>query len=82
MSDRLYFVYEVLGRSGVTLAQLSKILVYGEWTNSDIMDGLAEEFGDRILKFDPSPIVSLDPSRFEEGFPIQAFVPCLGAAIR
>ncbi len=80
-SDRVYFAYEVLSRMQKATFDNCLLAVYGHSISAPFISLLTQEFGKRVSILNPGPMVNLDQNRFEKGFPIQAFVPCLGASI-
>ena len=79
-SDRVYFGLESLHRHGCTASQIERVLVYGHNVTAQLLAMLEVDFGNQVSVFNPGPIVSLEEARFEKGFPLHAFVPCLGAS--
>lgn len=80
-SDRVYFAHETLAKLHDSTVGPDAVMVYGHNLTSELIELLTSDFGKRVSVLNPSPLVNLDSSRFEQGFPIQAFVPCLGASI-
>ena len=80
-SDRVYFGLETLARHGYDESQIERLLVYGHDVTPQLIAMLDADFGDRVSVFNPGPIVNLEETRLEKGFPLHAFVPCLGASI-
>ncbi len=80
-TDRIYFAHEVLRRLSDSEFKDCPVFVYGHSISPELMDFLENDFGKNISLLNPGPLVNLDQGRFEKGFPIQAFVPCLGASI-
>ena len=81
-SDRIYFGHEALTRLVPGSLKSPQVYVYGHVVHPDLVAGLVEDFGPQAQVLNPGPLVNLDKNRFEDGFPIEAFVPCLGASIR
>ena len=81
-ADRVYFALESLHHASISISEIDSILVYGHEMDTPLLDSLEAEFGDLVAIFDPAPIVDMDSTRFEKGFPLHAFVPCIGAALR
>lgn len=80
-TDRVYFAFQVLDRIKEVAFEDYSIAIYGHTLSSDFVSLMAQNFGKRVSILNPGPMVNLDQDRFEKGFPIQAFVPCLGASI-
>jgi len=80
-ADRVYFGHEAIQRLPDSSFLNTAVYVYGHTSMQPVLDLLALDFQDAVSVLNPGPIVELDESRFEKDFPIQAFVPCLGAAI-
>ncbi len=81
-SDAAYHSLLLLSRFGLSYSDLKQVFVYGEYAESTLVSSLETAVGEIVTIFNPSAIVDLDENRFEDDFPIQAFVPCMGAAIQ
>jgi len=79
--DRTYFAHETMAKLEEKGVELDAVMLYGHNLTSELVGLLTTDFGKRVSVLNPSPLVNLESDRFEQGFPIQAFVPCLGASI-
>ena len=77
-----YHALLLANRFGLTYADITHLYVYGEEPGPKIVPVLEEAFGEIVSVFNPVVIVNLEEDRFEAGFPIEAFVPSIGAAIQ
>ncbi len=69
-------------RFGLSWRDIEHVFVYGAPIDQDSVDALASAFGPRVEYINPGLIVGLDADHFGESFPIEAFLPVLGAAIQ
>jgi len=81
-SDVAYHALLLVSRFGILHSDLKRVFIYGEETSPALVSIVDEAFGEKGSIFNPSAIVDLEEDRFEENFPIQAFVPSMGAAIQ
>jgi hypothetical protein len=80
-TDRAYFGYEAIHRLPTPGFLRPMVYLYGHTALQPLLGVMAQDVGENVSVLNPGPIVELDESRFEKDFPIQAFVPCLGASI-
>ncbi|MDA0684746.1 MAG: hypothetical protein O2797_05825 [Bacteroidetes bacterium] len=80
--DTAYHALLTCSRFGKTCHDIQTVYVYGNADREAGMAGLRDAFGDRVQLLNPGIIVNLEPDRFETDYPIEAFVPAIGAAIQ
>ncbi len=80
--DVAYHALLLANRFGLAYGDITHLYVYGEDPGPKFVPTLEEAFGEIVSVFNPGAIVDLEEDRFEAGFPIEAFVPSIGAAIQ
>lgn len=81
-TDVAYHALLTCSRNGRAWHQVDGVFIHGRRTGNDVVSALSDAFGDRVETLNPGVIVDLEEDRFEADFPIEAFVPVIGAAIQ
>lgn len=80
--DVAYHALLTCSRFGKTCHDIQTVFMYGNADRNKGITGLRDAFGDRVRLLNPGVVVSLEPDHFELDFPIEAFVPAIGAAVQ
>lgn len=81
-SDQAYRALLCCSRFGISWQEIERIFVYGSPVSEPTISALKEAFGPSVERINPGEVVGLDADHFGASFPIEAFLPVLGAAIQ
>lgn len=80
--DQAYRALLCCSRFGVSWQDIGHVFIYGSPTDQPMLDALQEAFGPSVERINPGVVVGLEADHFGESFPIEAFLPVMGAAIQ
>lgn len=81
-ADLAYRALLCCSRFGMTWKDVETVFVYGARLSAEALDALANAFGPRVERINPGVVVGLERDHFGDNYPIEAFLPVLGAAIQ
>ena len=80
--DLAYRALLCCSRFGISWRDVERVFTYGNRMQQVQVDALVEAFGSKVGHINPGVVVGLDEDHFGDDFPIEAFLPVLGAAIQ
>lgn len=81
-SDLAYRALLCCSRFGLAWKDIGRVFTYGSPLGNEITNMLSEAFGPDVERINPGVVVGLERDHFGDDFPIEAFLPVLGAAIQ
>jgi hypothetical protein len=81
-ADLAYRALLCCSRFGIAWRDVERVFTFGNRMLQENVDALIEAFGPQVGRINPGVVVGLDEDHFGDDFPIEAFLPVLGAAIQ
>ncbi|MGB0649763.1 MAG: hypothetical protein ACPG8N_02855 [Rhodothermales bacterium] len=80
--DQAYRALLCCSRFGISWQDIERVFVYGSIEDDTLVHVMNEAFGPEVERINPGVVVGLDADHFGDSFPIEAFLPVMGAAIQ
>jgi hypothetical protein len=80
--DQAYRALLCSSRHGISWQDIKRVFVYGSPSEDALLTALKEAFGPSVERINPGVVVGLEADHFGDSFPIEAFLPVMGAAIQ
>lgn len=80
--DQAYRALLCCSRFGISWQDIERVFVYGSLEEDALVTAMTDAFGPEVERINPGVVVGLDADHFGESFPIEAFLPVMGAAIQ